>query len=99
MHGDVAQDADGAGLGIDFNLGEVGSEGIDDVCFAAGAKTGLADYDLILVTSDHMAKRNSNLRRIHNRYKAVSQLEIAGFDFEQSRRGFKNTAFGIFRRL
>ena len=66
MHGDVAQDADGAGLGIDLHLGEVGSEGIDDVCFAAGAKTGFANDDLILVTTDHMAKGNSNLRRIHN---------------------------------
>src|SRR5262245_26525339 len=95
VHGDVAQDTDGTGLGIDLHLGEVGSEGINDVCPAAGTQTSLADYDSILVATDHVAKWNANLRRIHNRHEAVRQFELVWLHFEQSRRGFKNIAFGI----
>src|SRR5262245_8032617 len=99
VHGDVAQDADGTSLGINLHLGEVGGEGIDDVCPAAGTKTGLADYDSILVATDHVAKWNSDLRRIHNRHEAVRQFELVWLHLEQSRRGFENVAFGILCRL
>src|SRR5262245_52276982 len=99
VHGDIAQDADGTGLGIDLHLGEVGGEGIDDVCPAAGTQTGLADYDSILVATDHVAKWNANLRRIHSRYEAVCKLELVWLHFEQSCGGFKNIPFGILCRL
>src|SRR5262245_41342118 len=99
VHGNVAQDADRTGLGIDLYLSEVGAEGIDDVCPAAGTQTGLADCDLILVATDNVAKWNSDLRRIHNRHEAVRQFELVRLHFEQSRRGFKNIAFGILCRL
>src|SRR5262249_57604958 len=99
VHGNVAQDADRTGLGIDLYLGEVGGEGIDDVCPAAGPKTSLADYDLILVATDNVAKWNSDLRRIHNRHEAVRQFELVWLHLEQSRRGFENVAFGILCRL
>src|SRR5262245_31300511 len=99
VHGDVAQDADGTSLGINLHLGEVGGEGIDDVCPAAGTKTGLADYDSILVATDHVAKWNANLRRIHNRHEAVRQFELVGLNFEQSCGDFKNIAFDMLCRL
>src|SRR5215468_7801367 len=99
VHRDIAQDADRTGLGIDLHLGKVGGEGIDDMCPAAGTQTGLADYDSILLATDHMAKWNANPRRIHNRHEAVRQFELVWLHFEQSCRGFKNIPFGIFCRL
>src|SRR5262245_62942267 len=77
----------------------MGGKGIDDVCPAAGTQTGLADYDAILVATDHMTKWNADLRRIHNRHEAVCQFELVWLHFEQSCSGFKNIAFGIFCRL
>src|SRR5262245_62015577 len=77
----------------------MGGKGIDDVCPAAGTQTGLADYNVILVATDHMTKWNSNFRRIHNRHEAVCEFELVWFHFEQSCRTFKNIAFGILCRL
>ena len=69
------------------------------MCLAAGAKTGLANDDLILVATDHMAKGIRISGASITDTKPSAMLELARLDFEQSRRGFKNTAFGIFRRL
>src|SRR5262245_35416265 len=99
VHGDVAQDADGTGLGIDLHLGKVGGEGIDDMCPAAGTQTGLADYDVILVATDHMAKWNADLRRSDNRHEAVWQLAPGWLYFGPSGCAFKSIAFGFLCRL
>ena len=96
VHGDVVEHAHAAGVGVDFDLGEVGGEGIDDVGLAAGAQFRFADDGLFRLAPDDVTHGNFYFRRVGDRDKVIAHSQFRRLHFEQFRGAFEQLALGVF---
>ena len=96
---DVAQNTNGAGVRVDFDLGEMGGKRIDDMRLAAGAQFCFADNGLVRLAPDDVTHRDFDLRRIGDGDEAIAQCQSRRLDFEKFRGAFEQALLRVFRGL